>query len=73
MLDQVAQRLLAPLDVIEHDHERPLSRSLLQRLAERPGDLLRRDRRLALAQQRADRQRGGLVRGDHLKLLQHLQ
>ena len=50
VLDQVAKRLLAPLDVIEHDHERRLRRSLLQRLAERPGDLLRRRRRLAFAE-----------------------
>jgi hypothetical protein len=42
VLDQVAKRLLAPLDVIEHDHERPLRGSLLERLAKGPGDLLRR-------------------------------
>ena len=72
VLDQVEERLLAPLDVVEDDHERPLGRSLLQRLAEGPGDLLRRRRRLRLAQQRADRHRGGLVRGQHVELLQHL-
>ena len=72
VLDQIAERLLAPLDVIEHDHQRPRCRSLLQRLAERPGDLLRRRRRLAFAEQRADRHRGGLVRRQHVELLQHL-
>ena len=72
VLDQVEERLLAPLDVVEDDHERPLRRSLLQRLAEGPGDLLRRCRRLRLAEQRADRRRGGLVRRQHVELLQHL-
>ena len=72
MLDQVEERLLAPLDVVEDDHQRPLGRSLLERLAERPGDLLGRRRRLRLAEQRADRRRGGLVRGQHVELLQHL-
>ena len=65
VLDQVEERLLAPLDVVEDDHQRPLRRGLLQRLAERPGDLLRCRRRLRLAQQRADRHRGGLVCGPH--------
>ena len=45
VLDQVEERLLAPLDVVEDDDERPLRRGLLQRLAEGPGDLLRRRRR----------------------------
>ena len=47
VLDQVEERLLAPLDIVEDDHERPLRRGLLQRLAERPGDLLRRRGRVA--------------------------
>ena len=42
MLDQVKERLLAPLNVIEDDDQRPLRRSVLQRLAEGPGDLLGR-------------------------------
>ena len=46
VLDQVEERLLAPLDVVEHDDERRL---LLEQLAERPGDLLRRRPRLRLA------------------------
>ena len=72
VLDQVEERLLAPLDVVEHDHQRLLCRGVLQRLAERPCDLLRRRRRLRLAQQRADRHRCGLVCGPHVELLQHL-
>ena len=51
VLDQVEERLLAPLDVVEDDDERPLGGSVLQRLAEGPGDLLRRCRSLALAEQ----------------------
>jgi hypothetical protein len=50
VLDQVAKRLLAPLDVIEHNHERALRSSLLERLATGPGDLLRRRLGLALTQ-----------------------
>ena len=69
MLDQVEERLLAPLDVVEHDHERRL---LLEQLAERPGDLLRRRPRLRLAQQRADRRRGGRIGRQHVELLDHL-
>ena len=72
MLDQVEKRLLAPLDVVEHRDERPLGRSVLQRLAERPRDVLRRRWRLALAEQRADRRGGGLLDGQQVELLQHL-
>ena len=36
MLDQIEEHLLAPLDIVEGDRERPLRRRLLQRLAERP-------------------------------------
>ena len=39
VLDQVEEGLLAPLDVVEDDHERRL---LFQQLAEGPADLLRR-------------------------------
>jgi hypothetical protein len=49
MLDQVEERLLSPLDVIEDDDERPSCRRLLEGLADRPGDLLCRDLRLGLA------------------------
>ncbi len=69
MLDQVEERLLAPLDVVEDKDERRL---LLEQLAERPGDLLRRRPRLRLPQQRTDRRRGGRIRGRRVELLQHL-
>ena len=72
VLDQVEERLLTPLDVVEDDHERLPCRGLLQRLAKGPGDLLRCRRRLRLAQQRTDRHRGGLICGPHVELFQHL-
>ena len=72
MLDQVAKRLLAPLDVVEHDDERLFRGGMLQGLAKGPGDLLGRGRRVALAEQRADRRRGGFVRRKDIELLQHL-
>jgi hypothetical protein len=37
VLDQVEERLLAPLEVIEHDDQRSL---LFEQLPEGPGDLL---------------------------------
>ena len=49
LLDEVEERLLAPLDVVEHDHER---RRLLEQLAERPRDLVGRGRRVPLPEQR---------------------
>ncbi len=72
VLDQVVEGLLAPLDVVEHDHQRPLRGGLFKRLPERPGDLLRRRRRIALAEQRADRRRRRLVGRHEVELLQHL-
>ena len=72
VLDQVAERPLAPLDVVEDDDQRPLRRSLLQGLAESPGDLLGRCRGLALAEERVDRGGGDLVRGQQVELLQDL-
>ncbi len=69
VLDQVEERLLAPLDVVEHDDERRL---LLEQLPERPGDLLRRRPRLRLPQQRADRRRGGRIGRQRAELLHHL-
>ena len=70
VLDEVEERLLAPLDVVEDDHER--RRLLLEQLAERPGDLLGGRRLLALAEQRADRRRGGPVGRQRVELLEHL-
>ena len=69
MLDQVEERLLAPLDVVEDKDERRL---LLEQLAERPGDLLRRRPCLRLPQERTDRRRGGRIRGGRVELLEHL-
>jgi hypothetical protein len=72
VLDQVCERLLAPLDVVEDDDQRPLCRGLLDGFAERPGQLLCGRRGLLLPEQRADRDRGGLVRRQQLELLEHL-
>ena len=65
-LDEVEERLLAPLQIVEADDERRL---LLEQLAERPGDLVRARRTVALAEQRS--QRGGrlLVGGQGVELL----
>jgi hypothetical protein len=72
VLDQVEERLLTPMKIVDDDDERLLARRLLERLAKGPGDLVRRRRRLRLAQQRANGCRGGLVRGTHVEPLQHL-
>ena len=69
VLDQVEERLLAPLDVVEHDDERRL---LLEQLPERPGDLLRRRSRLRLAEQRTDRRRRGRIGRERVELLDDL-
>ena len=72
VFDQVSEGLLAPLDVVEHDDQWPSHRSVLERLAERPGDLLSGGCRICFAEQRADRQCCSLVRRRHVELLQHL-
>ena len=53
MLDEVEERLLAPLDVVED--ARRAARLLLEQLAEGPGDLVGGRRLLRLAEQRPDR------------------
>ena len=68
-LDEVEERLLAPLQVVEADDERRL---LLEQLAERPGDLVRARRTVALAEQRPQRGRRLLVGGQRVELLDHL-
>ena len=68
-LDEIEERLLAPLEVVEADHERRL---LLEQLAERPGDLVRARRTVALAQQRPDRGRRLRVGGQRVELLHDL-
>src|ERR1700692_4130910 len=55
MLDEVEQRLLRPVEVVEHADERLHLRLLFEELAEPPRDLLRRGRRVRLAEQRAQR------------------
>ncbi len=69
MLDQVEERVLAPLDVVDEDDERRL---LAEELPERPGDLLHRRRLFALAEQRADGRGGRRVGGQGVELLDHL-
>jgi AAA ATPase domain/Adenylate and Guanylate cyclase catalytic domain/zinc-ribbon domain len=71
VLDQVEQRLLAPVQVVEDTDERPLLRLLLQQLAEPPSDRARRGCMIALAKQRAKRRR--LLAGrEFAELLQDL-
>ena len=54
-LDEIEERLLAPLDVVEHHDERRL---LLEQLAEGPRDLVAARPDLRLPQERADRGSG---------------
>ena len=72
VLDQVEEGLLAPLDVVEHDDERPLGGSMLERLAKRPRDLLGRHGCFVLTEERADRGGGPLVARPAIQLHQHL-
>src|SRR6266540_3829419 len=72
MLDQIEERPLSPVNVLEDDDHGPPQGLLLEQLAERPGDLLRARPRFSLAEQRADRSgsRGG--GGQHVELLHDL-
>jgi hypothetical protein len=72
VLDQVEEGLLAPLDVVEHDDERPLGGGVLERFAKRPRDLLGRHECFVLTQERADRGGGPLVARPAIQLHQHL-
>ena len=54
MLDQVEQCFLGPLDVVEDEHERPLTSGRLDELAERPRELVGR-RGTVVVEQRAQR------------------
>ena len=65
MLDEIEQRLLPPVQVVEHADERLLLRFLLEQLAEAPGDLVRRCAHLRFPEQRAQR-RGRIALGQHL-------
>jgi hypothetical protein len=44
VLDEVEKCRLGPMDVLDHQYERPLARASFDRLANRPEDLLRRSR-----------------------------
>ena len=48
MLDELEERRLGPVDVVEDEDERPLARTRLAELAEEPGDLRCRRRRLGI-------------------------
>ena len=50
VLDEIQERLLAPLDVIEYRDQRPLGGDRLEQLAKRPGDLVGRRDALAAEQ-----------------------
>ena len=48
VLDELEERRLGPVDVVEDEDERPLARTRLAELAEEPGDLGCRRRRLGI-------------------------
>src|SRR5579864_8857592 len=50
VLDELDERRLAPLHVVEHDYERLLVRARLEQLAYRPADLLGHRRHLRLTE-----------------------
>ena len=63
---------LAPLDVVEDDDERLLRRRVLERLAERPGDLVRGRGARRSGRAGADRRRGEYRSTGPVELLEHL-
>ena len=67
MLEQVEERLLPPLNVVEDRDQRGV---LFEELAERPGDLLGGRHHVRPAEQRTDRRSGRLVRGRRTELLE---
>src|SRR5262249_44653252 len=66
VLDQIEERLLAPLNVIEHADERGL---VLEQLAEGPGDLLRARPGLGLAEHGTERSSRGRIGRKRIELL----
>ncbi len=40
MLDEIEERRLGPVDVLDHERKRPFARTLFERLPYRPEDLL---------------------------------
>ena len=61
VIDEIEERLFAPVDVVEHDDERRLHGDRLEQPAHRPGDLLDRRDQAAVAEHGVDRARGGAV------------
>jgi hypothetical protein len=58
VLEEVEQRLVGPLHVVEGTDKRMRLRFLLEQLAELPGDLLGASGQLGLSEQRPQRPRG---------------
>ena len=74
MLDEVEERRLTPVEVVEHADEWSLPCDRLELLAECPGDLLARGDELLIAEQRLDRLGCGRIdvgRGELLENLHH--
>ena len=71
VLDEVEEGGLAPVDVVEHDHDRLLHGARLQQLAKSPGDLLGRARRRVVAEDRGQGPDGAAVRDELLHDLGH--
>ena len=72
VLDEVEECLLAPLDVVEDDHQRLVRGGALERLAKGPCDLVGGGGVVALAEQGPNRSDGRLVGRKDVELLQHL-
>ena len=81
VINEIEERFLAPVDVVEHDDERRVRGDGLQQHPHRPRDLLDRGHEAALAENRPNRARGGRIepeaasRGLRLgaeQLLEHL-
>ena len=72
VLDELEQRLLPPVEVVEDADHRPLPRLLLEQLAEGPRDLLRGRRRVRLPEERTERRARGVLRGQRAELFHDL-
>ena len=72
MLDQIQERLLAPVHVVEDADDRRLGGDGLELLAERPGDLVAGRDQLLAGGQGTSRRGGDRVGLRRRELLQHL-
>jgi hypothetical protein len=72
VLDEVEERLLAPVHVVEDADEGRMGRDRLDQLAKRPGDLLARGGHLPVSGHRLDRFRDVRLARDFGKLLDDL-